>query len=129
MHIQTRAKNGGTNQQVSIEDGMGGEGDLEARVVGQEMQVSIEDNMGGEGDLEAGVVKQEMQVSTRDGMRSERDLEARVVGQEMQVLAKNVVALVALEIVQQQVLVGGDVGKAHLLWMQIKSRQIWRKLL
>ncbi len=36
---------------------MGGEGDLEARVVGQEMQVSIEDNMGGEGDLEAGVVK------------------------------------------------------------------------
>ncbi len=41
-----------------------------------------------------------MQVSTRDGMRSERDLEARVVGQEMQVLAKNVVALVALEIVQ-----------------------------
>jgi len=27
-------------------------------------------------------------------------LEARVVGQEMQVLAKNVVALVALEIVQ-----------------------------
>jgi hypothetical protein len=31
--------NGGAYQQVSIEDGMEGEGDLEARVVGQEIQI------------------------------------------------------------------------------------------
>jgi hypothetical protein len=30
-------KNVGANQQVSIEDGMGGEGNLEVGVVGQEM--------------------------------------------------------------------------------------------
>ncbi len=43
MQTQTRARNGGTNQQVLGEDGMGGEGDLETRVVGQEMQVLAED--------------------------------------------------------------------------------------
>jgi hypothetical protein len=32
---------------------MGGEGELEARVVGQEIQVSTKDDMGGERDLEA----------------------------------------------------------------------------
>jgi hypothetical protein len=37
MQTQTRATNGGTNQQISTKDGMGGEGDLEARVVRQEM--------------------------------------------------------------------------------------------
>ncbi len=36
-------KNGGPNQQVSIQDGMGVEGDLEARLVGHEMQISIKD--------------------------------------------------------------------------------------
>jgi hypothetical protein len=37
MQTQTRARNGGTNQQISIKDGMGGEGDLEVGVVGQKM--------------------------------------------------------------------------------------------
>ncbi len=41
MQIWTKTKNGGTNQQVSAEDGMGGERDLEARVVGQKMQISV----------------------------------------------------------------------------------------
>jgi hypothetical protein len=59
-------RNGGANQQVSIEDGMGGEGNLEAGVVGQKMQIS----------------------------------------------AKDVVALVVPEIVQEQVQVGGDIGEA-----------------
>jgi hypothetical protein len=34
MQTQARTRNGGTNQEVSIEDGMGGEGDLEVMVVG-----------------------------------------------------------------------------------------------
>jgi hypothetical protein len=40
----------------------------------------VEDGMGGEGDLEAGVVGQEMQISAKDGMGGERDLEAKMVG-------------------------------------------------
>jgi hypothetical protein len=75
MQIRTKARNDGVNQQGSIEDSMGGEGDLEARVVGQEMQIS----------------------------------------------AKNVVTLLAPEIVQKQVQVGGDVRK-NLLYMHIKLR-------
>ncbi len=55
--------NGGTNQEVSIENGMGGEGDLEAVMVGQEKHVSVEDGIGG-GDMEARFrMGQEMQVS------------------------------------------------------------------
>jgi hypothetical protein len=56
MQTRTKARNSGTSQQVSIENGMGGEGDLEEGVVGQEMQVSTKDGMGGEGDLEVRVV-------------------------------------------------------------------------
>jgi hypothetical protein len=69
MQIRTKARNGGANQQVSVEDGMGGEGDLEARVVGQEMQIST----------------------------------------------KNVVTLLAPEVVQKQMQVGGDVGKTFVV--------------
>lgn len=65
MQTRTIAGNGGANQQVSIENGMGGEIHLEATMVGQEMQVSTEDGIGG-GDLEARVVGQEMQVSAED---------------------------------------------------------------
>jgi hypothetical protein len=56
MQTRTRTNNGGTNQEGLVEDDMGGEGELEARVVGQEMQVSTKDDMGGERDLEAKVV-------------------------------------------------------------------------
>jgi hypothetical protein len=56
-----------------------------------------------------------MQVSTKDGMGGERYLEARVVGQKMQVLVENVVALVALEIVQEQMQIGGDVGSPFVM--------------
>ncbi len=52
MQTQTRAKNGGANEEVSIEDGMGGEGDSEAAAVGQEMHVSAENGIGG-GYMEA----------------------------------------------------------------------------
>jgi hypothetical protein len=34
MQIWTREKNGGANKKVLAEDGMGGEGDMEVRVVG-----------------------------------------------------------------------------------------------
>jgi hypothetical protein len=52
MQTQTRARNGGANEEVSIEDGMGGEGDSEAATVGQEMHVSVKNGIGG-GDMEA----------------------------------------------------------------------------
>jgi hypothetical protein len=44
-------------------------------------------------------------------MGGERNLEAGVVGQKMQISAKDVVALVVPEIVQEQVQVGGDIGE------------------
>jgi len=34
MQIWTRERNGGTNKKALAEDGMGGEGDMEAGVVG-----------------------------------------------------------------------------------------------
>jgi len=52
MQTQTRARNGGANEEVSIEDGMGGERDSEATTVGQEMHVLAENGIGG-GDMEA----------------------------------------------------------------------------
>jgi hypothetical protein len=56
MQTRTKVRNGGRSQQVSIENGMGGEGDLEEGVTKQEMQVSTKDGMGGQGDSEVGVV-------------------------------------------------------------------------
>jgi len=50
-------------------------------------------------------------ISNENGMGGEGDLKTWVVGQEMQVLTKDAVALVALQIVQEQVQVGGDIGK------------------
>jgi hypothetical protein len=47
-------------------------------------------------------------------MGGERDLEAGMVGQEMQISTENVVTLVAPEIVQEQVQVGGDVGETYV---------------
>jgi len=47
-------------------------------------------------------------------MGGERDLEAGMVGQEMQVSTENVATLVAPEIVQEQVQVGGDVGETYV---------------
>jgi len=43
MQTQTRTRNGGANQQVLVKDGKWGEGDLEAKVIGQEMQILAED--------------------------------------------------------------------------------------
>jgi hypothetical protein len=43
MQTQTRTRNGGANQQVLVKDGKRGEGDLEAKVIGQEMQILVED--------------------------------------------------------------------------------------
>ncbi len=57
--------------------------------------------MGGEGELEAGVVGQEIQVSTKDDMGGERDLEAKVVGQEMQVDVEDVTTLTVPKIVHE----------------------------
>ncbi len=54
-------------------------------------------------------------VLAENDMGSEGDLEANVVGQEMQVLTKDVVALAAPEIIQEQVQVGGDVGEASIV--------------
>jgi hypothetical protein len=47
-------------------------------------------------------------------MGSEKNLKVAAVGQEMQVLAENVATLATPKIIQEQVQVGGDIGKTFV---------------